>query len=167
MKHRSGSPCTAPAEVVFELLERDRTEFRNDEVRRIERVGDTPFGPGYRTKATIRHSGELCTSEAWITIWDPPRVLHEEWVHHCRQSGRTLTGTMRFEVLEDPRGIVVVCETTRRRPGIDGLIDNVVGVFSNKARLTAAYLAMRAEAAVAERAGDAPTGAGAGRLPSP
>lgn len=146
MKKKSGISVAAPPDAIFDLLERDRTEFKNDELTQRGRVGDAPFGPGYRTKATVVHGGALCSSEARITICDRPRLLHEEWVHRCRHSGRTVTGSQRFEIVEDGAGAIVVCEIVQRKPGLGGLIDGINGLLCNPARRMVAHLGMRAEA---------------------
>lgn len=167
VKQKSGISCNAAPGAVFDLLERDRTEFRSDELTRYERVGETPFGPGYRTIATVVHGGELCSSETLITICDRPWLLHEEWVHRCRQSGRTITGSQRFQITEDATSTIVVCEIVQRKPGLDGFIESLFGSLCNPARLKVARLAMAAEALELARARDSSAGSPAAVLSPP
>lgn len=157
MKVRGGFGVKAPPEVVFELLERDRTEFKNDELEHSERVGDLPFGPGYGFRSTVLHGAEQCSVMHRVTICHPPCLLEEEWVHRCPATGKTVTGSQRFEIVTDHAGTFLVVEYVQRRPGIEGLRDSIFGSLCNPARATAARLVMRAEALAKLRPTFAPT----------
>lgn len=146
MKVRGGLGVNAPPELIFELLERERTKFENDELQHTQAVGCVPFGPGYRLRATVLHRGEQCSELRHVTVCDRPRLLHEEWEHHCKAEGMTIAGSQRFEITTDHAGTMLVVEYVQRRPGLAGLRDGILGSLCNPARVTAGQLAMRAEA---------------------
>ncbi len=151
MKNKSGISVEAPPEAIFELLERDRTRFDNDELVSRESVGDVPFGLGYRIKAIVTHGGQKCSSTSVVTVFDPPWRLHEEWEHRCHVGRRTIIGSQRFEISVDHAGTLVVCELVERKAGLAGLTDRLFASLCNPAHAKAARLAMRAEALAASR----------------
>jgi hypothetical protein len=136
----------APAETVFDLLERDRTEFKNDELIQRRALGSLCFGPGYRFEATVSHGGKRCSSITRITVCRRPFVLQEEWEHYCEVAGRKITGSQRFELLVDAAGTTLVCELAQRRPGLGGALDDLLRFSCKGASAKAAHLGMRAEA---------------------
>lgn len=162
MKTKAGVSVEAPPEAIFELLERDRTEFGDDEVAQRERVGDLPFGPGFMMRSRVFHKGQMCSLTHRITECRPPQVFEEEFEHRCANGGTVVKGVQRFEILSDVAGTILLSRFSQHRPGLAGLIEPLFASLCNPARIAAMRLGMRAEALALSRqlAVKSPAGSG-------
>ena len=126
---RTAVPVKASPETIFALIERDRTEFRDDETERSSRLNDAPFGPGYRFRRVRFHGGKWCEMTLCVTAWDSPRLFEEEWRYDCRASEKVLHGRQRFEIETDHSGTILIGTFERHMPGLMGVFERALGVF--------------------------------------
>jgi hypothetical protein len=133
-------------EAIFAVLERDRTRFRTDDLVRWEPVGALPFGPGYRFRSSWTHADKPCEITYRVTSFDRPRVLEEEWHHHCHAAGRTHQGRDRWELQADGDGTIMIGTFERRMSFLDSVVASLKVAVCNPHRTRLLRLALRAEA---------------------
>lgn len=145
-RQRTAVPVKAPAETIFALLERDRTVFRNGLLNRRQAIGAVPFGLGYRFRSTLVHEGETCVMDTCVTVFDRPRVLAEEWQHHCNVDDRVVHGADRWELEPDGDVTLLIGTAERSTTLFQGIVAALLGSVpgGHKARLL--RLGARAEA---------------------
>ena len=136
----------APPESVFALLVEDRTDFKNDEVRFRERVGDHPMGVGYRYKSTFLHRRHRCVMHMRITVFESPLLLEDEFYHRCEVANRTVKGSLRYELIPHSRGTIVLAKRQQRVSGLLGWFNGLLSGGCSTLRPNLEVFASRVEA---------------------
>ncbi|HEX2294960.1 MAG TPA: SRPBCC family protein [Actinomycetota bacterium] len=145
MRQRGATAVQAPPEAIFEALERDRTGLNNDDLGRNDPDCGVPYGLGYRFVTRQFHGGHICSTRNEVTVFDAPRLVVEQWEQECPARGKTVSGTLRFEVIVDRGGTTLVRDITTRSRGFAPM-EALAGALCNRGRLLAKQIGMRAEA---------------------